>query len=53
LNGICGSNGQCSCNTGFTTGSSGLACSKCAPGFFQTSSGDCQGLCWDCRRIFL
>lgn len=44
LNGICGSNGQCTCNPGFVTNSSGLACSTCAPGFFQTSSGDCQSL---------
>ncbi|PPQ73713.1 hypothetical protein CVT26_010844 [Gymnopilus dilepis] len=41
-NGVCGSNGQCTCNTGFATGSGGTACSTCAPGFFLTSTGDCQ-----------
>lgn len=44
LNGVCGSNGQCTCNPGFESGSGGLACSKCSSGFFQTSSGDCQSL---------
>lgn len=43
-NGVCGANRQCTCNPGFTTGTNGVLCSKCAPGFFQTSSGDCQGL---------
>lgn len=42
-NGVCGTNGQCTCNAGFTTGDDGTACSKCAPSFFQNSSGDCQG----------
>lgn len=42
-NGVCGSNGQCTCNAGFTTGNDGTACSKCLPGFFQTSNGDCKG----------
>jgi len=42
-NGVCGTNGQCVCTAGFTTGDDGTACSKCAPGFFLNSSGDCQG----------
>lgn len=42
-NGVCGGNGQCVCNSGFTTGNNGTLCSKCGPGFFQTSTGDCQG----------
>ncbi|KAF8894822.1 hypothetical protein BD779DRAFT_865614 [Infundibulicybe gibba] len=42
LNGQCGSDGQCSCNAGWTTGTNGTACSKCSPGFFLTSTGDCQ-----------
>ena len=44
LNGICGSNGQCTCNSGWTTGNNGTACAKCAPGFFLTTTGDCQGI---------
>ncbi|KIK66073.1 hypothetical protein GYMLUDRAFT_957072 [Collybiopsis luxurians FD-317 M1] len=42
LNGECGSNGQCSCNAGWTTADNGTACAKCAPGFFLTSTGDCK-----------
>ncbi|KAF8875239.1 TNFR/NGFR cysteine-rich region family protein [Infundibulicybe gibba] len=42
LNGVCGSNGQCTCNAGFTNTGGGVACSKCSPGFFLTSTGDCQ-----------
>lgn len=42
-NGVCGTNGQCTCNPGFTTGTDGTSCSKCSPGFFLTSNGDCQG----------
>jgi hypothetical protein len=42
LNGVCGSNGQCTCNAGFTTASNGTACAACLPGFFLTSSGDCS-----------
>ncbi|KAF9530033.1 hypothetical protein CPB83DRAFT_851473 [Crepidotus variabilis] len=41
-NGVCGTDGKCQCNAGFTTGDDGTACSKCTSGFFQTSSGDCQ-----------
>ena len=44
LNGICGSNGQCTCNIGWTTSTNGTACAECAPGFFLTQSGDCQGI---------
>ncbi|KAF8970460.1 insulin-like growth factor binding protein [Flammula alnicola] len=40
--GVCGANGTCACNPGFTTGDDGTLCSKCLPGFFLTSSGDCQ-----------
>ncbi|RDB19354.1 Extracellular matrix protein FRAS1 [Hypsizygus marmoreus] len=42
LNGECGSNGQCACNSGWTTADNGTACAKCSPGFFLTSTGDCQ-----------
>jgi hypothetical protein len=42
VNGVCGSNGQCTCTTGFTTAANGTACATCAPGFFLTSAGDCQ-----------
>ena len=43
LNGQCGSNGQCACNAGWTTADNGTVCAKCSPGFFLTSTGDCQG----------
>ena len=43
LNGVCGSNGQCTCNTGFTSASNGTACAACSPGFFLTTTGDCKG----------
>lgn len=43
LNGACGTNGQCACNAGFTTGDDGKACAKCSTGFFLTSTGDCKG----------
>ncbi|KAJ4493962.1 insulin-like growth factor binding protein [Lentinula edodes] len=42
LNGECGSSGQCSCNAGWTTADNGTACSKCASGFFLTSTSDCK-----------
>ncbi|PIL33018.1 hypothetical protein GSI_04467 [Ganoderma sinense ZZ0214-1] len=41
-NGVCGSNGQCTCNPGWTTASNGTACAKCADGFFLNSSGNCE-----------
>jgi hypothetical protein len=43
VNGVCGNNGQCQCNAGFTRGDDGSACSKCSQGFFLTSTGDCKG----------
>ena len=43
LNGVCGSNGQCTCNPGFTTAANGTACASCSSGLFLTSSGDCNG----------
>jgi len=65
LNGVCGSNGQCTCNSGFTTADDGTACAKCTSGFFLTSTGDCQvcqlgcdqcadgtGVCLACRSGF-
>jgi hypothetical protein len=44
LNGRCGTNGQCTCNPGWTTGTNGTACASCAPGFFLTTTGDCHGI---------
>lgn len=43
LNGVCGSNGQCTCNAGWTAASNGTACAKCSDGFFLTSEGNCSG----------
>lgn len=43
LNGVCGSNGSCTCNAGWTAASNGTACAACAKGFFLSSSGNCQG----------
>lgn len=46
LNGQCGSDGQCTCNTGWVAGTNGTACSKCAQGFFLDSNGDCSSECF-------
>lgn len=43
VNGVCGSNGQCTCNPGWTSGTDGTSCSACSKGFFKTSDGNCQG----------
>lgn len=43
VNGVCGSGGQCTCNSGWTTGTDGPSCSVCSKGFFKTSDGNCQG----------
>ena len=43
LNGQCASNGQCACNPGWTNAANGTACAQCAPGFFLTTTGDCEG----------
>ncbi|OBZ75440.1 hypothetical protein A0H81_04911 [Grifola frondosa] len=42
LNGVCGSNGECTCNAGWTTADNGTACAKCEQGFFLDSSGNCE-----------
>jgi hypothetical protein len=42
LNGECGSNGQCTCNAGWTAGSDGTACASCSDGHFLSSTGDCK-----------
>ena len=42
LNGVCGSNGQCTCNAGWTASSNGTACASCAPGYFLDANGDCS-----------
>ncbi|PBK76440.1 growth factor receptor domain-containing protein [Armillaria solidipes] len=65
INGECGSNGVCTCTEGFTTASNGIACAKCATGFFLTSTGDCKacqlgcsacadstGVCLTCKTGF-
>lgn len=65
LNGVCGANGQCSCNAGWTTASNGTQCSTCAPGFFLDGNGNCavcglgcqqcangSGICVTCKQGF-
>jgi len=42
LNGVCGSNGQCTCNEGWVNAANGTACASCAPGFFLGANG-CEG----------
>ncbi|KAF8528206.1 insulin-like growth factor binding protein, partial [Hysterangium stoloniferum] len=42
LNGVCGTNGQCTCNPGWANSNNGTACASCAPGFFLDSSGNCS-----------
>jgi hypothetical protein len=44
LNGLCETDGRCTCTGGWTTGNNGTACAKCAPGFFLTTTGDCRGI---------
>ncbi|OCH88251.1 hypothetical protein OBBRIDRAFT_693337, partial [Obba rivulosa] len=50
VNGQCGSNGQCSCITGWTTADNGTACAKCASGFFLDSSGNCEVCNLGCQQ---
>jgi hypothetical protein len=65
LNGVCGTNGQCVCNAGWTTASNGTQCATCAPGFFLDGTGDCSvcqlgcqqcangsGICVTCKQGF-
>jgi len=65
LNGVCGANGQCSCNAGWTTASNATQCATCAPGFFLDGNGDCavcqlgcqqcadgSGICVTCKQGF-
>ena len=42
VNGLCGTDGTCACNTGWTNLANGTACARCASGFFLTSNGDCK-----------
>ncbi|PCH38564.1 growth factor receptor domain-containing protein [Wolfiporia cocos MD-104 SS10] len=50
INGVCGTNGTCSCNAGWTTASNGTACAKCSAGFFLDSSGDCEVCALGCSE---
>ncbi|EKM56090.1 uncharacterized protein PHACADRAFT_257156 [Phanerochaete carnosa HHB-10118-sp] len=50
VNGVCGSNGQCACNAGWTTASNGTACAQCADGFFLDSNGNCQACQLGCTQ---
>jgi hypothetical protein len=50
LNGVCGANGQCSCNAGWTTASNGTQCSTCAPGFFLDGNGNCAVCGLGCQQ---
>ncbi|KAI0303293.1 insulin-like growth factor binding protein [Multifurca ochricompacta] len=65
LNGVCGANGQCTCNAGWTTASNGTQCATCAPGFFLDGNGNCavcqlgcqqcadgSGICVTCKQGF-
>ena len=65
LNGVCGANGQCACNAGWSTASNGTQCATCAPGFFLDGNGDCSvcelgcqqcadgsGICVTCKQGF-
>ncbi|KAH9010792.1 insulin-like growth factor binding protein [Lactarius pseudohatsudake] len=65
LNGVCGTNGQCTCNAGWTTASNGTQCASCAPGFFLDGNGNCaicqlgcqqcadgSGICVACKQGF-
>ena len=50
LNGVCGANGQCTCNAGWTTASNGTQCATCAPGFFLDGNGDCSVCALGCQQ---
>ncbi|KAH9057557.1 hypothetical protein EDB87DRAFT_1748199 [Lactarius vividus] len=58
LNGVCGTDGQCTCNAGWTTASNGTQCASCAPGFFLDGNGNCaqcadgSGICVACKQGF-
>ncbi|EPS98400.1 hypothetical protein FOMPIDRAFT_1031549 [Fomitopsis schrenkii] len=49
-NGVCGSNGKCTCNAGWTASSNGTACATCAKGFFLDSSGNCEICALGCEE---
>lgn len=44
LNGVCGSDGKCACNAGWTTSSNGTQCASCSGGFFLSGDGSCKGV---------
>ncbi|KAL4254394.1 hypothetical protein ABKN59_003636 [Abortiporus biennis] len=50
LNGVCGSDGSCTCSAGWTAADNGTACAKCAQGFFLTSDGNCQACQLGCTQ---
>jgi len=65
LNGVCGANGQCTCNVGWTTAPNGTQCAACAPGSFLDGNGNCavcqpgcqqcadgSGICVTCKQGF-
>jgi hypothetical protein len=52
-NGVCGSGGSCTCNTGWatsTTSGNSTQCSTCASGFFLDSSGNCESCGSRCSK---
>ncbi|TBU41363.1 insulin-like growth factor binding protein [Dichomitus squalens] len=50
VNGVCGSNGQCTCNPGWTAASNGTACAKCADGFFLDNNENCEVCSLGCTQ---
>ena len=44
LHGTCEDDGKCTCNSGWAASQNGTACASCAPSFFLSTSGDCQGI---------
>ncbi|KAH9842471.1 uncharacterized protein C8Q71DRAFT_801907 [Rhodofomes roseus] len=50
VNGVCNSNGQCTCNAGWTASSNGTACATCAKGYFLDSSGNCEICALGCEE---
>ena len=42
VNGLCGTDGTCACNSGWVNDANGTACAQCASNFYLTSTGDCK-----------
>lgn len=53
VNGQCDTNGTCACLPGWADAANGTACAQCAPGFFLSTTGECQGKIQSVSFLFL